>query len=308
DTTHVRNTMSYSLWEQVVQSRKTWPKREVESVFVGKFGEDGTFNGANGHPIGYPCVMYFNGEFYGIGDLMTGKKRSNYNLAKNKPLEIQLDIGGWLTFGAFSEHITDVNYVEFKAPKSPTSATYSAITDWDTFCNLQQADFTSQLGTRLDKTNIIDYFLFTTFGNFTDCGAVNTIKNTQLISYNGIKWYFMPYDLDTCYGLQWDGKSINYPANNPIRLNGDFWIKVRAAYNSDINARWAELRNNGIFTVSNIYTLIMDLQSKYSRDLFSAEFEKWPEVPSLSITGVDQILTWVNDRLAFLDTQFSYQA
>ncbi|MDQ5603943.1 spore coat protein CotH, partial [Klebsiella pneumoniae] len=43
DTTHVRNTMSYSLWEQVVQSRKTWPKREVESVFVGKFGEDGTF-------------------------------------------------------------------------------------------------------------------------------------------------------------------------------------------------------------------------------------------------------------------------
>ncbi len=86
DTTHVRNTMSYSLWEQVVQSRKTWPKREVESVFVGKFGEDGTFNGANGHPIGYPCVMYFNGEFYGIGDLMTGKKRSNYNLAKNKPL------------------------------------------------------------------------------------------------------------------------------------------------------------------------------------------------------------------------------
>lgn len=308
DTTHVRNTMSYSLWEQVVQSRKTWPKREVESVFVGKFGEDGTFNGANGHPIGYPCVMYFNGEFYGIGDLMTGKKRSNYNLAKNKPLEIQLDIGGWLTFGAFSEHITDVNYVEFKAPKSPTSATYSAITDWDTFCNLPQADFISQLGTRLDKTNIIDYFLFTTFGNFTDCGAVNTIKNTQLISYNGIKWYFMPHDLDTCYGLQWDGKSINYPANNPIRLNGDFWIKVHAAYNSDINARWAELRNNGIFTVSNIYTLIMDLQSKYSRDLFSAEFEKWPEVPSLSITGVDQILTWVNDRLAFLDTQFSYQA
>ncbi|MFL9618201.1 CotH kinase family protein [Klebsiella pneumoniae] len=308
DTTHVRNTMSYSLWEQVVQSRKTWPKREVESVFVGKFGEDGTFNGANGHPIGYPCVMYFNGEFYGIGDIMTGKKRSNYNLAKNKPLEIQLDIGGWLTFGAFSEHITDMNYVEFKAPKSPTSATYSAITDWDTFCNLPQADFISQLGTRLDKTNIVDYFLFTTFGNFTDCGAVNTIKNTQLISYNGIKWYFMPYDLDTCYGLQWDGKSINYPANNPIRLNGDFWIKVRAAYNSDINARWAELRNNGIFTVSNIYTLIMDLQSKYSRDLFSAEFEKWPEVPSLSITGVDQILTWVNDRLAFLDTQFSYQA
>ncbi len=308
DTTHVRNTMSYNLWEQVVQSRNTWPKREVESVFVGKFGVDGTLNGANGHPVGYPCVVFFNGEFYGIGDFMTGKKRSNYNLAKNKPLQIQLDIGGWLTLGDFSSHITDVNYVEFKAPKSPTSATYDAIAAWDAFCNLGQADFTAALPTHLDKVNIIDYFLFTTFGNFTDCGSGNTIKNTQLVSYDGVKWYFMPYDLDTCYGLQWDGASINYPPTNPIRLNGDFWNKIRSVYGADINARWAELRSKGIFSVDNIYGLIMDLQSKYSQDLFSAEFAKWPAVPSLGITGIDQILTWIKNRIAFLDTQFSYTA
>ncbi|HBU2106930.1 TPA: hypothetical protein MCT11_004924, partial [Klebsiella pneumoniae] len=308
DTTHVRNTMSYNLWEQVVQSRNTWPKREVESVFVGKFGVDGTLNGANGHPVGYPCVVFFNGEFYGIGDFMTGKKRSNYNLAKNKPLQIQLDIGGWLTFGDFSSHITDVNYVEFKAPKSPTSATYDAIAALDAFCNLGQADFTAALPTHLDKVNIIDYFLFTTFGNFTDCGSGNTIKNTQLVSYDGVKWYFMPYDLDTCYGLQWDGASINYPPTNPIRLNGDFWNKIRSVYGADINARWADLRNSGIFSVGNVYELILNLQGKYSQDLFSAEFAKWPTVPSLGITGVDQILTWIKNRIAFLDTQFSYTA
>ncbi|MGR9067394.1 CotH kinase family protein [Klebsiella quasipneumoniae] len=308
DTTHIRNTMSYNLWEQVVQSRTTWPKREVESVFVGKFGVNGTLNGANGHPVGYPCVVFFNWEFYGIGDFMTGKKRTNYNLAKNSPLQIQLDIGGWLTFGDFSSHITDANYIELKAPKSPTSATYDAITAWDAFCNLAQAEFTAALPARLDKVNIIDYFLFTTFGNFTDCGAVNTIKNTQLVSYDGVRWYFMPYDLDTCYGLQWDGASINYPPTNPIRLNGDFWTKVRAVYDDDINTRWAELRDSGIFSVSNVYTLILNLQGKYSQDLFSAEFARWPTVPSLGITGIDQVLTWIKNRIAFLDTQFSYTA
>ncbi|MEA4777777.1 CotH kinase family protein [Klebsiella pneumoniae] len=306
DSTHIRNTMGYALWEQIVQSRRTWPKREVESVFIGKQGAEGLFNGANGHPVGYPCVVFFNGEFYGIGDIMTGKKRANYNLAKNAPLQIQLDIGGWLTFGDFSSHIADTNFVEFKAPKSPTSATYAAIDAWDAFCNLEQADFITALPLHLDKVNIIDYFLFTTFGNFTDCGAGNTIKNTQLITYDGVKWYFMPYDLDTCYGLQWDGRSISYPPTNPVRLNGDFWNKIRAAYGGDINARWAELRNNGIFSVSNVYALILDLQGKYSRDLFNAEFAKWPAVPSLGITGVDQVLTWIKDRLVFLDTQFSY--
>ncbi|HBT6124484.1 TPA: hypothetical protein MCD08_005731, partial [Klebsiella pneumoniae] len=142
-----------------------------------------------------------------------------------------------------------------------------------------------------------------------DLWSDDNTKNVQFITWDGVKWFFTPYDLDTTYGLKYDGTTINHPPGTvPVtdRSPDFFWMKVRSAYGDDVNQRYGDLRNQGIFSPDNLYFLLKQFQSKYSPDLVEADIEKWPAQPSLNVTSIDQILTWFKARLAYLDTYFNY--
>lgn len=305
DSTHVRNTMSYNLWDKVEETRKGWPKRDIDNTYVGTIGAAAVDDGATGHPTGYPCILYVDGSFYGIGDFMCGKKRSNYRIAKNSPKQILLGFDGAVNIPALP---ADGTY-EMKAPSKPNADTEEALNLWRSFAQSPQADFTANRDVHLDKNNIVDFYVFLCFICAPDC----TQKNTQFLTWDGVKWYFMPYDLDTTFGLRWDGKEISYaPTLNlfdnglVMSVNRTFWNKVLNAYRTEINVRYKELRDLGVFSVEMVYDLARDLQSKYTAEMFAAEYAKWPNVPSLQLTSLDQILNWTKDRIDYLDGFFSY--
>ena len=305
DSTHVRNTMSYNLWDKVEETRKGWPKRDIDNTYVGTIGAAAVDDGATGHPTGYACILYVDGAFYGIGDFMCGKKRSNYRIAKNSPKQILLGFDGAVNIPALP---ADGTY-EVKAPSKPNAETEEALNLWRSFAQSPQAEFTANRDIHLDKKNIVDFYVFLCFICAPDC----TQKNTQFLTWDGVKWYFMPYDLDTSYGLHYAGTSIAYPPTLNLFDNGlvmsvnrTFWNKVLNAYRTEINARYKELRDLGVFSVNMVYNLARDLQSKYTAEMFLAEYAKWPNVPSLQITSLDQILNWTKDRIDYLDGFFSY--
>lgn len=305
DSTHVRNTLCYNLWDKVVETRRGWPKREIDNTYVGKLGAAAVDTGATGHPRGYACILYLNGDFYGIGDLMIGKKRKNYNIAKNEATQILIGFDGAVNIPA----LPDDGTWELKAPSKSHGETDAALDAWRAFASSSLADFTANAGTHLDATNIIDFYVFMCVICAPDC----TQKNTQFLTWDGVKWFFMPYDLDTVFGLRWDGKEIAYaPTLNlfdnglVMGVNRTFWNKVRTTWLTEMNARYAELRDAGVFSVDTVYTLARDLMSRYSEEMFAAEYALWPTVPSLTVTSLDQILTWLKQRLAYLDTFFSY--
>ncbi|NIG47351.1 CotH kinase family protein [Klebsiella sp. Ap-874] len=305
DTTHVRNTLCYNLWDKVVETRRSWPKREIDNTYFGKTGAAAVDTGATGHPKGYACILYLNGDFYGIGDLMIGKKRKNYNIAKNEATQILIGFDGAVNITTLPSDGT----WELKAPSKAHNETDAALNAWRAFASSPQADFTANAGTHLDKTNIIDFYLFLCFICAPDCVQ----KNTQFLTWDGVKWYFMPYDLDTVFGLHWSGANIAYQPTLNLFDNGlvmsanrQFWNKVRATWKTEMDARYAQLRAGEVFSVNMIYTLARDLMSRYSEEMFSAEYDRWPTVPSLNITSLDQILAWSDQRIAYLDTFFSY--
>ncbi|MBO3672786.1 CotH kinase family protein [Acinetobacter soli] len=307
DSTHVRQMSSYMLWSQVMQSRDLWPQRDIDNSYVGKTGLDAIDTGALGHPIGYPCVVYFNGDYYGIGTFQIGKKRANYNIPKNSPKMIQVEPDGQ------NIDITDWTNaaIEIKAPSKPNADTAAAFLAWDTFAQSAQADFTANIATYTNKQNIIDYYLLVQFLAATDCVGANF----NFVTWDGTRWYFMPYDLDSVYGLEVTGTIILNTVNQsmtefsrPRQQSKDFWKKVEIAYATDINKRYAQLRNQQIFSVKNILKNIRELNDKYTADLFKAEYAKWPALPSLNITNTEQIATWVKARLVYLDSKFSYTA
>ncbi|WP_439022996.1 CotH kinase family protein (plasmid) [Klebsiella pneumoniae] len=308
DNTHSRQYASFLLWSQMMDSRRGWPKRDIDNCYVGKVGPDGFPTGARAHPIGYPAVLYVNDAFYGIGTLAVGKKKENYNIPKNDPLKIHISMDDWVDIKKLSTDAVKAQY-SFKAPKTQTTATQAALEAWDAFASSGQADFTANINTKLDKNNAIDFYLLMTVIATVDLWSDDNTKNVQFITWDGVKWFFTPYDLDTTYGLKYDGTTINHPPGTvPVtdRSPDFFWMKVRSAYGDDVNQRYGDLRNQGIFSPDNLYFLLKQFQSKYSPDLVEADIEKWPAQPSLNVTSIDQILTWFKARLAYLDTYFNY--
>lgn len=313
DATQVRNLSSYRLWQQFQAARSGWPKFDIDNTYVGKLGADGFPTGATACPVGYPCVTYINGEFYGIGTIAVGKKRKNYNLPKNKPTQIQVDIGNWFDISKFSDNYT--TNAELKAPSKPTDATVASLKGWDNFASMAQSDFASNISKYTDKNNLIDFYLFTTLIGAADLinpGNDNLVKNFQFVTWDGTKFFFMPYDLDTVVGNNWAGGYSYGPTDRIPWCVGSFWDNVRAVYGDAIKARYTVLRNKGVIDNDNIYNLVTDIQNKYSADLFNAEVAKWsttnPALPFVSSNGREQILNWYSARIAALDTYFTYTA
>ena len=309
DHTNTRNAMCYRLWEQFTASRTGYPRLEVEKPYIGKTGKDALQNGANGVPRLYPALLYINDEFYGIGSFGTAKKRGNYNIAKNKPKEILIGMDGWNDITNLE--VNNPTQYGLKAPSSPTVDTFNAISNWNTFAQLSDTNFATQAVNYLDKQNVIDFMIFAEFVKCGDVVGINSAKNFQFISYDGKRFMFMPYDMDTVFGLLWSGAVVYDDTTGSLLVSSSsdsFWRKVKLTYNADIEARYKQLRNLKIISVENIYNLSTDLSLKYSKDVYDLELARWPVRPSLNITSLEQILTWTKKRIAFLDTYFNYTA
>lgn len=301
DCTQVRNALGYNFWDVIVESRKgLWPKREIDFSYIGKSGTDAIDTGAMGHPTGWPCVTYINGEFYGVGDLMTGKKRSNYNMKKKDQTKVLI---GWdlaVDIAALPASEEAVTW-EIRNPSKPDDSTYAVIQGWRDFAGQAQEDFTASFDTHLDAQNCMDIYLMYQFLGAYDCVNKNTIMGT----YDGVKWFFFPYDLDSTFGLRWDGSSIIQTPQTNVMSGNAFWKKVASALGNKLEERYAQLRSSGVFSLDTIIKLSQDRVTRFNKDLLEAEQAKWQE-PSWDVTNLDQIYTWIKDHIVYLDSLHNY--
>ena len=166
DATHSRNITSNRLWEEMVQTRKGFPKREVDVTYVNQLGTASLDTGATGHTDGYPCVVTLNGQFYGIGTLTIGKKRDNYNMNKDNKKQVQFELlGGGTNFVAEPPPYANLG---LRNPKLKNYNEGNVVTDsvvaasiqglWD-FHRLPLPERTAQFDANYDRVNMVDWYL-----------------------------------------------------------------------------------------------------------------------------------------------------
>ena len=296
DATHARNILSNKIWEDIVQQRKYYPKRENEinytannATLLGRFD-----SGALCHVDGFPAILKVNGGFYGIGMFNLGKKRENYDLKSSNQNHIQLVAK---THANFYSYIPD--QWEVGNPKTPDANFQTKINAWFASNALNGQAFKDAFETNHVLKNAIDFYLLAEFIKSPDMYT----KNLILTSWDGIKFYFLPYDMDTTFGLQWDG--LSYTGHTSSIREASFWSKFYTAYSVEINARYKDLRESGIFTLNNVYKHADLINKTFGIDSFEKEFETWT-VPSNStiLTSYPQIYQWVKDRIVWLDSQY----
>lgn len=342
-----RNIIAYHVWERQLNDRgwiagRPWRKLADADITTshgtGKLNED--FNSdAKGVPDGFAVKVYWNNEFYGLFTLQLKKHRDNYAMGKSKAKHIFID--GYLDQLFKGEDNINWTRFELRNPKSlkdidgnkydgdnpkelsdtdELSATVKGyIKDLSNRCNdIASAE---DLVAIIDKDYAIDYLLNVNYMGNDDV----LTNNTMYCTWDGNLWFTLLYDSDQSFGLYWEGNTHSVNPSRDIfgvtNHTGTPMDKFFTWFKSDMDARYKELRDNGIFDVKNIIKELSDWVAMIGTDNFEAEFEKWNETPSYrdgSLTytyapqtggfydSIGTVEKWLKERTAFLDNYFNY--
>lgn len=130
-----------------------------------------------------------------------------------------------------------------------------------------------------DPENLIDYLI-----HITVLGDGDSLrKNWQWTTWDGVKWFVNPYDMDGSFGAWhigvWVSESNvgNVPLYGNVSTLPTYW--VHKYYKQEIKDRWNSLYSKKICATENVYHYLSDWVSRIGLDNFRAEYEKWPESP-----------------------------
>lgn len=329
DWTHSRDLVNNELIEQIYRSRKV----VRPYMKYNDFGDNGIKSlGANAycHIFGFPVELYINGKYWGLYSLNLKKFNGNYHLLKNNANHIMFEPDNNATITSASWNWTNI---EVRCPKSlitnKDGSKYDGdhpqeIADGDvktsilSFISWLSSISTSmseaQLEERLNTEEFIDWYLFNWFVDNNDIVGKNTLYTT----WDSVHWSLLLYDLDNTYGMStsWntggDAQASALRDTYGIKANscGPWIAKIATILDSRIKARYAELRKE-IFTSANIRMLFNDFTENVGIDAYERDVARW-NYPSYGqsdqhfVFNVDKVVTWIDNRITFLDNKFGY--
>lgn len=313
DPSQMRNQLSYRLWEDMTLSRSGKPMREVEN-------SNATHNlGAVGYPRTHMSRVVINGKHYGLSTLTLGHDPKNFNIDRANSnhfyFEFDARFGRSLTreWDKFAGWGVDQHFENYLTSNGKfTSAQVQKIDRLGKLFNGTQANFKNRFNDYLDRQNMIDMLLFIEVLYDWDGMA----QDLEFVSYDGQKWYILPWDKDTTFGMYWDGSGIQAGSERKLAVNYKKedvtqkpWYKTYHSFKPQVEARYAQLRREGVFTSANLNSHIAELNAAVPASVWTAERQRWASSGRLSSAGADskQISSWFGKRLTFLDSHFNYK-
>ena len=131
-----------------------------------------------------------------------------------------------------------------------------------------------------------------------------TQKNYLLSTYDGAKWYFSAYDMDSTFGLQWDGLSWLQADNQPSfekYANMHLLMNLIRTYKLDeLKARYWDLRAT-VLSESNVATTYANYIGMIPTPVYIQEAKTWPMIPNTSVNNLSQIRDYYRMRVELAD-------
>lgn len=302
DHSHARNIVSANLWSEIVGSRSDYAS----------LPEEMRTSPRNGAVDGFPIKVYANGTYQGIYTWNIGKDAWMWGMDKSNDNHVLL-CGETNTDGTYAENACNFRSLwggadgtdwsvevgtNSTAVKDSLNALISCV------MNTTDDEFRAQIGTYLDLQSAIDYYLF----QYAICGLDGLAKNMLLATYDLTKWYCGAYDLDSTFGLWWNGGSfVSTQYQCPEQYQEQFsllWERIEAVFYSELKARYTEIRS-GPLSLPNIYTSFERFMDTIGLDLYEEDLTIYTEIPSGSSNNIKQIRDYIRDRLTYVDEQIA---
>ena len=297
DFSHCRNIVAAKLWGQAVRSRPT--------------RNDKLYGLPNGGAIdGFPIMLAINGEYQGIYTFnipkdkwmfgMTDGARECILTAETHAKGTQFAEEAKVDASDFEmEYVPDEENIQWV--KDSVNTLIRAVMN---FSGTTAAEVEAALSPYLDIESAVDYFIITCMFALTD----NLDKNYILMTFDGVKWAFSEYDLDTAFGNRWDGKIYYSPDTittfkgfaNTHKLMGILYTY----YKDKIKARYAALRKN-VLSEANVQMTVANFLVDIPKGLLDQEVVLWPKIPGTNTNNMSQILNWYRLRCIAMDAEMN---
>ena len=295
DFSHCRNIVAAKLWGQAVRTR---PKRNEK-----------LYDLPNGGAIdGFPIMVAINDEYQGIYTLNIPKDKWMCGMtdgAKECILTAETHAKGT----QFAEE-AKVDKTDFEMEYVPDESNTQWVKDSVNtliravmnFSGTTAADVESALSPYLDLDSAVDYFIITSMFALTD----NLDKNYILMTFDGVKWAFSEYDLDTAFGNCWNGK-VYYNPDTVTTLKGfagshKLMGILYNCYRAKIKSRYASLRKN-VLSEGNVQTVVSNFLVDIPKGLLDHEVVLWPKIPGTNTNNMSQIINWYRLKCIAMDAE-----
>ena len=302
DFSHCRNIVSAKVWGEIVKSR-------LPSDIVTKLSTL-----PNGGAVdGFPCFVVINGEWKGIYNFTIPKDGWMMGMGSGNREAILCADGNNDACAFRVEATVGEDGSDFELEYHSDNFAQSEIQD--SFNRLIRAcrdsdgtDIETTIAQYLDINSAIDYYIYVVLLNHTD----GIQKNAIFATYDGVKWFMSAYDLDSTWGLYWDGKKFEKSSYEELWYHSFGFAKLAQRHKvfellykykkEAIIARYNELRRL-VMSVGNTSMLFNNYGTGIPFAAKEAENRLWKELPSTNTNNVNQINEWYADRVKWTDEE-----
>ena len=295
DHSHARNVVSAKLWGQVVKSRSDFDTLPVELKTSPNYGA----------VDGFPIKVYYNGTYEGV---------YTWNIPKDgwmNNMDDKLDTHCILCGEEYSSGCFREANASLWSDELHDVMPANIVTSFNAFQNFvinsSDDDFKANISTYADVNSLIDYYIF----QYAICGLDSMGKNQLFFTYDGTKWIASSYDMDSTFGLYWNGQSFvsatyrmqeDYESMGSGRPGNLLYIRLEELFYAEIKARYAELRA-GVLSYANIVNEFERFMDVIGKDLYAEDLTIYTGIPSGNTNNIQQIRNYTRDRLTYVDTQ-----
>lgn len=307
DITHARNVVSARLWGDVVKTRSDYATALPELLRTSP---------NQGAIDGFPVLVYANGVYQGRYTLNIPKDgwMSNMDDALDTHCILCGENYGSGCFRAapvidgtdWSDELHDVVPATIK-------------TSWTNVINFvmtsSDAEFKANLSNYFDVNSLIDYLLYGIVSTGLDAFG----KNQIYFTYDGIKWIASMYDMDSTWGLWWNGskfvgtdyaredfQDLKDEGNGVAKQGNLLYLRLQQLFIPQLKTRYAELRKD-VLSVSHIIQKFEEFNDVCPKDIVQEDYAsttgegKFTGIPSKTTNNIQQLRSYINARLTYVD-------
>lgn len=290
DHSHSRNVVSAKLWGLIRKNRTSTPANLKALPNAGAID-------------GFPVVVMLNGEFHGLYSFNIPKDAWMFGMgsgtkeaivgADNQADDTAFKAETLLNADGWELEYNSSSFTAAQVKTSLNNLINACIDSWG-------GDLDTTIAQYLDWESAIDYYIFAVIIK----GGDMITKNTLLATFDGVKWYFSAYDMDTTYGLAFDGSCLTRAVSNTnfeeVAAEHRVFELIKRFKTNELKVRYNELRGNAL-SETRICQYFENYAWDISSPLLVEDVKKWSSVRGSSVNGIDQICRWVRQRLEACD-------
>ena len=252
----------------------------------------------NGTIDGFPVEIYNNDNFLGIYTWNIPKDDWLWNIDDKDEKQYTIEGESYEKAVAFKENIKEFSEETFEV-EAGTKSEIALKHMQNTIAFVKDTD------DKEFKEKFKEYFDFDSALNYIVCcyyigAGDNTQKNMMLVSYDNKKFYPSLYDLDTTFGVDYDGKKkVRYTIVYDVDEDSLLWNRLIKNFPNEVAQRWFDLRKD-IFTKEATMKEFRDFYGLIPEESWAREKARWGE-EELPGFGLDQIEEFLDYRIKFVD-------